>query len=1051
MSIFNFADDETKRKLLAMKHLSKKNIQGNTLRKTLGQTHVNINGNIREKTATVPVSINGNLIDAAPAPEKSNRQKYQANWSKIPDFVAVDIETTGLSKTKDRITEIAAIKFVDGKISEEFSTLINPKIDIPQKITQLTGIDNEIVKDAPEFVEIMDELIAFVGRLAICGHNVDFDISFLNAEIKRNRGKEINNWNIDTLILSRIILELEEGYALTRVANHLNISLENAHRALDDARASGLIAVRLIPKIKDVPVLSRARIVSNSVGFTKKIFERTLTGYIPPKKIKYEVVPNVKPLKPNGKIFEVSNTQLKKYFNSKLGQVIRRYRSRPEQLEFAQIVAGALNKGNICAIEAGTGTGKTMGYLVPAMLAAIGKNERIVISTATKQLQNQLIEKDLPALAITLEGKEGKISAAVLKGKNNYICRKAFEKIISGDVPGISPKERGALLPIIKWYEKTKTGDIDEQNAFHRRGNKQLWDMLSTKNRHCNCNCEHNHTCFLVKARRYAMAANIVVVNHAFFYSDIVSGNEIMQNAAAIIFDEAHRLEETGYYSLQTEIDTHSLGNAVENFQHIHTVLYNITKAIPAEEAEDKNNRDFIDDVIKLKHIIYNFRKASENFLETISQYLIDNADEKSADQTNSILTKSYRDNPFKEFDGLKGMMVNISEFTEILRLMRQVYRDRFSADDNIDAQISAGDKMAQQLKADMKYLSEAQTVGDLFWIEGPPSKKWVKLTGTTTNIKNFLTPFWQQFQKPVIFTSATLSPTKDIGYFADRVGISDLNPVLKQFTTEIIGENLFFGAALDTPEINTPEFNVYTAQIIKDLSAKFQKNTLVLFTNNENLEQVYNELCKDGKNPLVFAQGISGNNAWIQRQMRDVRGAVLLGSGSFWEGVDMPGDQCEILIIPKLPFPVPTHPLQKQLAANAESDGKNGFMNYSLPETLLKFRQGAGRLIRKSDDMGAFLVLDSRIVHKPYGKFFVDLMSSSVASFSKNVMNFTKIEETFESLEKLFAAKEIEDRIKEEEKIARREAWAKAEAEKAAAKEKAEAETQAENSEAQE
>jgi predicted DnaQ family exonuclease/DinG family helicase len=977
MSIFDFADEDTKKKLLALK------------------TAKSTKENAVAKTATTNQKIAE--TDDKNAREKNfSKHKNNPNWNRIPDFVAVDIETTGLNKNNDRITEIGAVKFVGGKITEEFSTLINPSIDIPEKITQLTGIDYEKVKDAPKFAEIADKFIEFIGRLAICGHNVDFDISFLNAEIKRNGGQEINNWNIDTLILSRIILELEEGYALSKVANHLGISLENAHRALDDARASGFIAVNLIPRIREIGIISRARIANNSYGFTKKIFERTLSGYTIPQNPKYEVVPNIKPLSPNGAKFEISNTSLKKYFHNELGKVIRKYRFREEQMEFAKTVATALNGGEICAIEAGTGTGKTIGYLIPAILTAFGKNERIVISTNTKQLQNQLVKTELPLLAKLFDRK---LAVAVLKGKNNYICRKAFEKVISGNVPGISPRERNALLPLIKWYEKTPTGDIDEQNAFNRRTNKQLWDMFSTQNRHCDNKCEYFNRCFLTKARRFAMASNITVINHAFFYSDIVAGNEITQNAAAIIFDEAHRIEETGYYSLQTEVDTNSLANAIDAFQHAHTVLHNITKEIPEKEAE--KNQEFIDDVIKLKHIVYNFRKASETFLDEVSQYLIANADEKPTSQS-TILTLGYKDEPFKNFRGLKGIMLNICDFTDILRLIKQKYGDKFSADDNIDAQISAADKTAQQLKADVKYLSEALTIGDIFWMEGPSNKKWVKLTGTTTNIKNFLNPFWKQLKKPVIFTSATLSPQKNIEYFAERTGISDLNPILKQFASEISTQNLFFAVASETPEINTPEFNKFTAQIIKEISAKFQKNILVLFTNNENLEQVHIELCREGKNPSIFAQGISGNNAWIQRQMKEVRGAVLLGSGSFWEGVDMPGNECEILIIPKLPFPVPTHPLQKQLAANAESDGKNGFMDYSLPETLLKFRQGAGRLLRKSEDKGALFVLDSRIINKPYGKHFVNLLNATVNKFSK-------IEETFEELENIFTESQTE------------------------------------------
>lgn len=958
-----------------------------------------------------------------------------------PDFVAVDIETTGLHKINDRITEIGAVKFIDGKIAEEFSMLVNPGIDIPARITQITGIDNETVKDAPSFSEVMPKFLEFAGRLAICGHNVDFDISFLNAEIKRSRGQEITNWNIDTLILARTILELEEGYALGKVARHLNIALENAHRALDDARASGLIALTLIPKITKMPILTRARIANNSVGFTKRLFERTLNNYQIPQKWKYETVPNIKPLSPNQNRHEMSEKMLEKRYNQ-LPQIIKNYKFREEQFEYTKIVADAFNNNKIAALEAGTGTGKTVAYLIPAVLTTLGLNKRIVISTNTKHLQNQLVEQDLPRLAKLYTQK---LSFAVLKGKNNYICRKAFESVINGVTTGISPKDKNTLLPLINWYEKTKSGDIEEQNAFNRRAAKLLWNKISAENKQC-AGCEFINHCFLTKARRYAMAANIVVVNHAFFYSDIIAGNEIIENTAALIFDEAHRIEETGYYSLQVDIDTNRISVATDIFQHIHTVLYNLQKDLTprhdadlfsvSESANEPNEnqnlpennsenqdaaaqphqnavpqapqveQEFIDDVLRLKHILHNLRKAGENFLAQLSDWLVKNNPERNGTQ-NAIITIGYKNAPFANFDGLKSLLFNIGEFLDVTRLIRQKHTDLISQR-NILAEIVSAQNTAQQLSADLKYVCNAEIEGDIFWAEGPTNKKWIKLTGTTTDIKGFLEPFWKQYNRPVIFTSATLSPQKNIEYFAERVGISGLSPILKEFETKIENgsEKIFFAAAQTCPETGTDEHNDFTAKTLKELQEKYQKNILALFTNNESLEAVFNKLTNGDRHAKVFAQGISGNNAWISKQMKDNQGVILLGCGSFWEGVDMPGNECEIVVIPKLPFPVPTHPLQKQLAQNAENEGKNGFMDYSLPETLLKFRQGIGRLIRRDEDSGALFVLDSRIITKPYGKKFRNLIGYEVNKYSS-------LDEIYEKLDNFFEKENLENEKK--------------------------------------
>ena len=915
--------------------------------------------------------------------QNHHKKHFDNNFIRIPDFVAVDIETTGLNKNKDRVIEIGAVKFIGGKMTDTFSTLVNPNMSIPPRIAQLTGITDETVKDSPQFCEIMGKFIEFIGRLAICGHNVDFDISFLNAEIKRNGGQEITNWNLDSLVLSRIILQLEEGYALSKVARHLDISLENAHRALDDAKASGLIAVKLIPRIRNISDIPRARIANNAYGLMKRVFDKPqfANGVLP--KAKYEIIPDIKPLAAFEDNTKTCDSLIDLMFNEKLKTIIGNYKIRGEQIEFAHIVANSLDENKISAIEAGTGTGKTVGYLIPAIITALQKNKRIVISTNTKQLQNQLANKDLPVLAGLFDKK---FSFAVLKGKNNYICRRAFEEVMEGESRGISPKEKNSLLPLINWYYKTKTGDIEEQNAFNRKTSRQLWDIISAENKYCP-NCSFSQSCFLMKARKYATAAHIVVVNHAFFYSDIIAGNEIIENTAGIIFDEAHHLEEAGYYSLQTEIDTNRIGIAVEVFQDVHTYLHNLTKTLTEE------NQEFISDILKLKHIIHNTRKDGTEFLKELTDWLSENDPKNSQ---NSIITLGYKDVPFAKLDGLRGLLMNIEEFYDTSRFIGQKYCDLIGKE-NVESALVSAQKTARQFKADLEYVCGAQTEGDIFWIEGPADKKWVKLTGTTTNICGFLSPFWKQYSKPVIFTSATLSPQKNIEYFAQRVGISDYSPVLKEFETKTSANEVFFAASAASPEAGTQEHNAYTAKTILEISRRYQKNILVLFTNNENLENVFVEMNRGEKHSNIFAQGISGNNAWIQRQMKGERGAVLLGSGSFWEGIDMSGEECEIVIIPKLPFPVPTHPLQKQLVQNAEKDGQNGFIAYSLPETLLKFRQGMGRLIRRDEDRGAFIILDNRIVTKNYGKHFIDLVGSALNKYDDLSEIFPALDNFFE------------------------------------------------------
>jgi Rad3-related DNA helicase len=462
-----------------------------------------------------------------------------------------------------------------------------------------------------------------------------------------------------------------------------------------------------------------------------------------------------------------------------------------------------------------------------------------------------------------------------------------------------------------------------------------------------------------------------------------------MENTAALIFDEAHRLEDTGYYSLQTEIDTNRMNAAIESFQNVHTSLHNFVKETKI------TNEQINEDVIKLRKIIHNTRKYGEDFLYELTNWIIKNSQKENQSQS-SMVSIGYRDEPFSSFDSFNGLVFNLSEFCCVIREIENKYSDTIT-EKTVKSFIFFAQKTSQQLKADIEYICRAKTPGDIFWAQCPTNKKWVKLTATTTDICGFLNPFWKRYAKPVIFTSATLSPQKNIEYFANRIGIQDLNPILKEFEQKgDIKDKIFFAAPANCPEINSHEHNIYACETIKSIRDRYKKNILVLFTNNECLESAYEELTKENKHCDVLAQGISGNNAWIQKQMKERDNCILLGGGSFWEGVDMPGKQCEILIIDKLPFAVPSHPLQKQLADNSQKDGQNGFISYFLPEALLKFRQGIGRLIRKETDKGALFVLDDRIVSKSYGNNFANIAGGCLNEFNNISDIFDKLEEFF-------------------------------------------------------
>ncbi|MGM0443881.1 MAG: helicase C-terminal domain-containing protein [Fibrobacterota bacterium] len=899
----------------------------------------------------------------APAHPRKHVPLYKRFRVRIPDFVSIDLETTGLNRQRDRITEVGLVRYIDGKETECFSTLVNPGIPIPPDITALTGITDDMVSQAPPFAEVMNDIRRFIGRLALCAHKVDFDFNFLNAEFTRNGAKTIRNWRIDTLSTARLLLNLDEGYALGKVARALDVSLENAHRALDDARAGGEVALKLLPMIADVPVHTRYKLAKFApYSFVKKILETSVKGYSPAATPPRDSKTPAEEKSAGDPEFLLSPAQIHEDFDAEghLSTRLKEYYPRPDQRSYAEHVGRTLNSAGTAVIEAGTGIGKSLGYTLPAVRWALGRRETVIISTNTKNLQDQLMKQELP-LAQSIVDRQCRCT--VLKGKGNYLCLKGWESFLNGETGSLSPGEREAILPLIKWVDETKTGDIEEQNVFNHHRMKHLWQLISAENRSCR-GCSHFERCFMQQARRRAHAADIVVINHALFFSDIVAETEFIGRAGAIIFDEAHQLVPRAYSTLTCEIDTRRVDALIEYAQETLNTLKGYRRQI--------DNALFERGITDLTKAVKRLRKNGGQFLNELMTWIGKHRDQ--ADEiARGITALRYGAKEFYVYAGLSGLRIGLNDTIDMLEFIK---RGGFTQLENSIAmnEVRGGIEQLRQFRADLEYLTESRSRGHIFWATAPrENPKWVKLSGTPLEINDLLRPFWERFPGALIFTSATLSPDRDLAYFSQRVGIDSRSPHTEVYESHFEPENIRALAVRDAPLPADAEYTDYLISTLRS-TAELKRNTLVLFTSNMLLSSVYNGFVKACPEAAgrIFAQGISGNRSWIQEQMKEVEGAILLGSGSFWEGIDIPGAACEIVIIPKLPFPVPSHPITKALSDSVDAAGGSGFMDYYLQEAVLTFRQGMGRLIRHRDDRGVLVVLDSRMVNKSYGKRFL-------------------------------------------------------------------------------
>jgi ATP-dependent DNA helicase DinG len=881
-----------------------------------------------------------------------------------PDFVAIDFETTGLDPKTDRIIEFGLAKFINGECREQTSRYINPGISIPAAITNLTGITDMAVADAPAFPAVAGELLTFIADYPLCGHQVEFDFNFLNQELGRCGRPSVINPQIDTAALARIMITGVSGYSLTHVARELGITLESAHRALDDALASGHIAVNLIPRLAEIPPQAR-RIMAHFAPHSvlKKLLLRSVDNYDTGRKnggrpqrhqaLRLGIAEEPRPI--DSAVIEQCFAQ-----GGALGAQMPGYLPRQAQIGMAHSVTAALNDRWNLVAEAGTGVGKSLAYLIPAAFWALLNKTRVLISTHTRNLQDQLMSKDLP-LVQAVAGKELRYS--VLKGRSNYLCRDRWERLLSGEIGNLSRHERFGLLPLIRWAEETVTGDIEEQNQFNRRWFPKVWNLVSADSRECKGHrCSLYEQCFLQNARQQALCAHIVVINHALFFSDVCAETTFLGAVNAIVFDEAHHLEACGHRYLRVEVDSHRINSFVEYMNNLVKVLEPFANTEPVNQG-----------LKRYKSILKNLRRTGQEFLGDLLAWVT-----RTHADAPRLFQIGYRDEPFASVKGFAELTMMLNEMQDALLNLQRVFAALSDKENENAGDITACLERTSQLKADLAYVSRGATEDHVFWIEGDRDKGWVKLTGVPLDVGGLLKSIWGREDRAAIFTSATLSISGSMEFFMRHAGLRE--EAAKRTRTEIakspFAANQMLRCAMrGSPEPSAEGYDVYAAGVILGLLGRFQKNILALFTANDMLARVHDHLKSSPQFPataLLLTQSSSPNRHLLLEQFKQSRHTVLLGTDSFWEGIDAPGQACEIVLIARLPFSVPTHPLAVAIAERCQKENGESFYSYAMPQAVIKFKQGAGRLIRSPHDRGALVVLDPRLVTKGYGKVFM-------------------------------------------------------------------------------
>jgi len=913
------------------------------------------------------------------------------------DFVVIDLETNGLDCHKDQVIEIGAVRISQGEVVAEFTTLVRPLGSIPAEITELTGIDDEMVKDMPVFSEVLPEFTEFIESAVLIGHNIQFDLGFLRPYIS------CSAFWLDTVEMARILLPYASGYALSDLTSSLNIEHVGVHRALGDARATAKLFLILydILKKQDLVVLETLYVLSQKMqGFLSDLiageYSRRISRFTGEgiKSRQLYLSPDLKPGifsrqndEENNENYQISLPEIASLFQGEWGREtsLSEFKYRPAQEKMALQVAGCFNTGGCLVVEAGTGTGKSLAYLLPAALWSFHSGHKVVVSTHTINLQEQLKSKDIP-LAKEISGRD--ITATVIKGRSHYLCLRKWEHYFQESDEHVL----GLMMRLVIWLNRTQTGDIDELSL--NKNEKGEWLKLAAVSETClGTKCRfYRGLCFVSRARKSAELSQVIIVNHSLLMANAMANDNILPEYRYLVIDEAHHLEKTAEEQFTLEINYYSLLNVLQKL----TKGENPASRGLLDQIQKKTvkwpgmNRDLRDDFLQVPkdcgEMIKGCMKSAQEFFGIVSAFFAGNWSENiSYTQTARILPQDRETDYWSGVTAagenliifLKDLIKNLLILGEKAHLMEEEVGLEFNEVLEINMLVT----YLHQLVQGLEIVLPGDEENYVCWAEYKGSNFFPALHISPLEVKTELYRYLFAKKTAVVLTSATLTVGEKFNYFTESIGLDlgETAPMTLQLESPFnFQENVLLGIPSDLPDPNaTPEliFMDEAAKALMKLITAAQGRTLVLFTSHYQLKQVYETI----KQPLkkegitVYAHGVTGSRTRILDDFKSNERSVLLGANSFWEGIDVVGQALTLVVMVKLPFWSPTIPTVSARLDRYRSLNQDGFRRYSLPQAIIRFRQGFGRLIRSHSDFGAICILDKRIYQKNYGKTFIN------------------------------------------------------------------------------
>lgn len=923
-------------------------------------------------------------------------------------FAVLDFETTGNQPT-DEIIQVGLVTIEHREIIDRYTSLVKPGTRIPDFISVLTGITDDAVADAPGVDEIMMELQPRLADAILVGHNIFFDLAFLQRALDAAGYLPYSGRLIDTMDLLRMLFPTLSGLSLGAVTQALAVPHERPHQADSDAEATALLLLRCLRKFDELDLLTVQRLAHIFEGETSDLAwflqeiraQREQTVALDPDAGRYYRQFSLKagdwsdeaPSRGSSAELALLDKPFSEFYEelkAKMREKFPGYETREAQERMILEVYGSFAENRHLMIEAGTGTGKSLGYMIPSLYYGIKHGKKVVVSTHTIQLQEQLRQRDVPLLR---ELFPVPFAAAVLKGRNHYLCLRKLEQKINHNDYHYEKDDRLTAAQMVVWLGETERGDDEELYLANKAG--EFWQTVASDADSClNRNCPWFRRCFYHRAKNAASQADLIITNHSLLFTDMKAENRLLPGYKHLVIDEAHHFEETAGKHLGLDLHYFSL---------VHSLAWlwkdSRSGLLPAlsgrlSQAVLDGMEQAAEWVRAIDGVVPQLLAVKEHWDE-LCALLFDFVAEKSdagPGEGGSLVLRVKDDALPTEWERLLLIEENIFvTLGDVLRQLERLALQLKDVQDDFDVQSLLTDlngtlKDLNRHRDALRFFMRRTDPQSVYWLEASPAfkAKSLQMVSIPVDVSAMLQQFFFEAKESIIMTSATLSVDKKFDYSCGQLGLTGDLAASKLQTVMLPSPFQYRRQALvciprDFPGIKGTAGEAYfiekLVQSLAEVAIAMKGRMLVLFTSYRMLKTAHQGL-KDRLAPhgiQVLGQGLDGGNrSKLTRIFQESEACVLLGTSSFWEGVDIPGDALSGLAIVRLPFQPPNHPLVEAKCENLKKDGHNPFMKYSVPQAVIRFKQGFGRLVRTASDKGVVIVYDTRVIDTQYGKYFL-------------------------------------------------------------------------------